>query len=119
MPNSIFVMKNAGAAEGGTPAGVLYTDMVPDRTYQVELHYSPLATPLTAITQKPWFPWSYYLVKAVAVELFTHQDDSRRADVAAERDRIFRDIRRSLAEPGQRAPMIRYSSRVFRNPLAI
>jgi hypothetical protein len=118
-PSSVQIIKNSGSATGGSPHGVLYTDIVPDRTYFIELHYSPLAVPLAAITTKPWFPWSYYLIKALAVELFVHQDDNRRADVAAERDRLFRDIRRSLSEPGQRANRVRYNTSVFRDPVRI
>ena len=118
-PSSIQIIKNSGSAVAGSPHGIVYVDIVPDRTYFVELHYSPLALPLTNITTKPWFPWSMYLIKAVAVELFIHQDDSRRSDVAAERDRLFRDIRRSLAEPGQRSGQVRHNANVFRTPIRI
>ena len=119
MPRAISILKNAGSAVGGTPQGVVYTDIVPDKTYLLELHYSPLALPISAISGKPWFPWTLYLIKAVAVELFVHQDDNRRADVAAERDRLFRDIRRSLSDPGQRSGQVRYNLSVFRSPLRL
>lgn len=119
IPSALHVYKNHGAAEGGTPEAVLYTNIVPDKTYWIDLHYEPQATPLAAITTKPWFPYAHALTKALAVELFTNQDDPRAVAVAQERDRLFREIRRKQAGPGERGAMVRYSAMCFRPTLRI
>jgi hypothetical protein len=118
-PDRACIMKNMGAADGGTPSATLLVDPVWSTTYLVELHYSPLAIPLAATSTKPWFPYAHYLIKALAVELLTLQDDARAIGVAQERDRLYREIRQSQGDPGQRATTIRVSGRTFRNPVRI
>ncbi len=77
------------------------------------------ATPLATISSKPWFPHALYLTKALAVELFTNQDDPRAMAVGQERDRLFREIRRKQAGPGERGNAIRFAATSFRDPLRI
>lgn len=116
-PEVCCLVKNQGAANGGaTPSGVLMVDPVWSTTYWLELHYSPLAIPLAAITTKPWFPYAHYLIKALAVELLTMQDDPRAVGVAQERDRLYREIRMSQGDVGQRPRQMRWSRDVFRTP---
>lgn len=118
-PEIACIMKNQGAADGGSASGVVMVDPVWSTAYFLELHYSPLAVPLAAIGSKPWFPYAHYLIKALAVELLTHQDDARGVAVAQERDRLYREIRQSQGDLGQRPTQIRWSRDVFRTPVRI
>lgn len=118
-PRALRIYKNVGAAQAGTPNAVIYTDITPDKTYFFDLHYNPQATPLATISSKPWFPHALYLTKALAVELFTNQDDPRAMAVGQERDRLFREIRRKQAGPGERGAAIRFAATSFRDPLRI
>jgi hypothetical protein len=119
-PEIACIVKNQGAADGGSsPTGVIMVDPVWSTNYWLELHYSPLAIPLAAITTKPWFPYAHYLTKALAVELLTHQDDQRAIGVAQERDRLYREIRQSQGDAGQRPRAIGFSRDVFRPSVRI
>jgi hypothetical protein len=118
-PSLACVMKNRGAAQGGSAAGAFIVEPAPDQSYQVEIHYMPQPIQLAAITSVPWFPHSLYLVKAVAVELFLNQDDPRRSDVAATRDQLMREIVRSERDVGAGATQIRHAPLCFRPTIRI
>ena len=117
LPLACGVMLNRGAAQGGAPQGVLLVEPAPDRAYLVELPYQPLALPLGTITSTPWFPYSLWLIKALATELFINQDDTRMLPVAAERDRLKREIQRTQHGPGMRDAQLGMHPNVFRTPL--
>ena len=114
MPTAAGVMLNRGSAQAGTPEGVLIVEPAPDGPYQVELPYQPLSLPLGTISSKPWFPYSLYLIKALACELFVNQDDTRMVPVAMERDRLKREIQRTQHGPGMRNARLGMSPSVFR-----
>jgi hypothetical protein len=116
-PMACTVMLNHGAAQGGTGQGVLLVEPSPDRAYQVELPYQPLSLPLGTILSIPWFPYSLWLIKALAVELFINQDDTRMIAVGAERDRLKREIQRTQHGPGMRNAQLGMHPNVFRTPL--
>jgi hypothetical protein len=116
-PSACGILLNRGAAQGGTPEGALLVEPAPDRAYRVELPYQPLALPLGTITSKPWFPYALWLIKALAVELFVNQDDTRMMPVALERDRIKREIQRTQHGPGMRNAQLGMHPTVFRTPL--
>jgi hypothetical protein len=119
-PELACIVKNQGAADGGSsPTGVIMVDPVWSTNYWLELHYSPLAVPLAATSSKPWFPYTHYLIKALAVELLTHQDDQRAIGVAQERERLYAKIRQSQGDPGQRPRHLGFSRDVFRPPVRI
>jgi hypothetical protein len=119
MPEAIGLMLNRGSANGGTPEGVVIAEPSPDRAYEVELPYQPLALPLGAITSVPWYPHSLYLIKCLACELFTNQDDSRFMTAQQERDRLERRIQRSQHGPGMRNARLAMNPEVFRRPVRL
>lgn len=119
MPEAIGFMLNRGAAQAGTPEGVLISEPSPDRAYQVELPYQPVATPIGAITARVWCPYSLYLIKALACELFVNQDDTRMGPVALDRERLKREMQRSQHGPGMRNARVGMSPSVFRPVLRI
>lgn len=119
VPTSLFIGKNQGAAGGGTPAGVVMVNPAPITSGLLELHYPPLPVALAAITSKPWFPYSLYLIKAVATELLIAQDDQRAVGVAQERERLFSRIRLSLSDGGSRQRTIKLNPDLYRPPLRI
>jgi hypothetical protein len=119
MPTIASIMKHRGAAALGTPEGVLLVDLAPDRTYPIELHYNPQAVPLAAITSIPWFPYSQYLIESLLVKLYFNQDDSRAASAAAERERLWMEIRRAQSDAGQRGQQVQYDPLVYRQPLRL
>lgn len=119
MPSTGTIMKNRGAAAAGTPNGTLIVDLSPDKAYLVEIHYNPIASPLAAITTKPWFPYHEYLVEALLVKLYFAQDDTRADGSRQERDRIMRKIRHAQADPGQRGHQVDYDPLRYRPPLQL
>lgn len=118
-PLEAMIAKNQGAADGGTPSGVVMVNPVWDRSYLLELHYSPLAIPLAAITTKPWLPFSLYLIKRLVAELFSDQDDQRMLVATAQADKLKRDLKLASSDPGQRARSIPVSADVFAPPVRI
>lgn len=119
MPEAIGIMLNRGSAQAGTPEGVLIAEPSPDRAYQVELPYQPIATPIGAITARVWHPGSLYLIKALACDLFVNQDDTRMVPVAMERDRLKREWQRQQHGPGMRNARLGMSPSVFRQPVRL
>lgn len=97
----------------------LFVDPKPDQTYLGEFHFQPWQPPLDDITSKPWFPWSEYLVSALAVKLCLNQDDSRADKEALLAVTLMKAIRGSLSEQGERTATVQLSPLVYRRPLQL
>lgn len=115
-PSFLSIQKNRGAANGGSGAGQIVFDVAPARTFYLELHYDPIASPLSAISSKPWFPYSQYLVQALLCELYLAQDDTRMVAAASERERLWAQIRRGQSDAGQRSAAVGYDAGFYRAP---
>jgi len=98
-------------------SGILVVDPAPDKTYLAEIHYQPWQAAITAITDKPWFPWSEYLVSALATKLALYQDDRRGSMEAQLAAKLMREIRHSISDQGQRSATLRLNPQIYRTPL--
>lgn len=116
-PQYITIFKHQGTSGGGTGEGKIIADVTPDTTYYLELHYDPMASPLSAITSVPWFPWSQWLIEALVCDLYLSQDDSRYQLAAMSRDKLMREILDSLSDPGQRGAAIGYDPLRYVRPM--
>lgn len=97
----------------------LFVDPVPEQAYVGEFHFQPWQVPLSAIDSRPWFPWSEYLVAALAVKLCLNQDDSRAAAEQLRADKLMKEIRHSLSDQGERTSQVRLNPNVYRRPLRL
>ena len=97
----------------------LFVDPTADQDYVGEFHFQPWQVPLSDISDKPWFPWSEYLVSALAVKLCLNQDDTRMQAEAALALSLMTQIRRSLSEQGERTATIQLNKSFFRRPLQL
>lgn len=118
-PYAVCVVKNQGAAEGGSASGVLMLNPVNQSAGLVEVHYAPLADPLAAISEKPWLPHGLFLIKRLVAELLSDQDDQRAVIAFQVADRLKREIRQSAADPGQKAKRFPLSPDRFVPPVRI
>lgn len=99
--------------------GLLFVDPIPDQTYTVIVHLQPWQIPLAEITSLPWFPWSEYLVSALAVKLCLDQDDNRVQAEAQLAAKLFKEIRSSISDQGERTAQVKLDPRVYRTPIRI
>lgn len=115
-PEQACIVKNQGAADGGSPSGVVMVDPVWTTHYVLELHYSPLPIPLAAITTKPWLPHSLFLIKRLAAELFSDQDDPRVGTALAVAQALKDEMTSAKADAGQRPKLLRMNPDIFVPP---
>lgn len=94
--------------------GNLYVDPIPDQTYEGELHLQPWHVPLTEITSIPWFPYSSHLVSALAIRLNLQQDDNRADKEAVLEQQLFKQIRHSISDQGERSATITLNPEIYR-----
>ena len=99
--------------------GRLYVDPVPDQVYTAEIHFQPWRIPLATINDRPWFPWSEYLVEALGAKLGLTLDDQRAASCDQLASRLMKDIRRSLGDQGERTAQIQLNREVYRPPIRL
>jgi len=78
------------------PDGLIYLDPIPNRPWIYELHYFKLIAELTEKEHIPQFPYREYLRQALLVKYFADQDDTRMVAAAAERDRMWKEIRGTI-----------------------
>lgn len=86
--------------------GTLIVDPAPNQSFTLELHFYPWQIPLSAISDRPWFPYTEYLVEALLCKLYLAQDDQRFQAAMLNRDGLMRKIKRSLGDDRDRASAI-------------
>lgn len=100
-------------------AQLITFDPPADQQYAGEFHIQPWQVPLSDISDRPWFPFSEYLVSALAVKLCLNQDDSRAEAEAAMATQKMTEIRRSISEQGERTATVQLSKEFYRKPLQL
>lgn len=86
--------------------GVITVDPEPDAAYILELHFYPWQPALAAITERPWFPHSQYLVNALLCDLYLTTDDQRWQIANSERSTLMKQIKGSMGDSTDRASKI-------------
>jgi hypothetical protein len=99
--------------------GILYVDPIPDQTYTVEIHFYPWQCALTDPSDRPWFPYSHYLVSRLASVLALSQDDSRAQSEFQLAEKMMQEIRRSISDQDTRGRSIPLSRSTYRSPLRL
>lgn len=99
--------------------GLLFVDPFPDKAYTAEVHLQPWQVQLETVDSLPWFPWSEYLFHALALELCLDQDDSRAQSEAQLAQVLFKEIRHSISDQGERTNRLTLDPTVYRKPLRL
>lgn len=92
----------------------LYLEPVPNRGMELEFHFQPWQIPLDAITSKPWFPHSEYLIAALAAKLNLGQDDARAASEDTLAERLLARARNATGDQGDRRAELKLNPTRFR-----
>ena len=109
-PTQVFIQKSSG---------LIFVDPIPDQVYAIEVHFQPWQIPLSGTDSKPWFPWSEYLVSALATKLALTQDDSRSAQEAALASKLMKEIRHSISDQGERIANVQLNPQFYRRPIRL
>lgn len=111
-PERGYVLLDSGAAK-------LIVEPAPDASYTAEVHYYPWQCALVDTSDKPWFPYSAYLVSALAVRIAIGQDDSRVQEEAALATSMMKEIRQNISDGATRGLVIPLSRQFYRTPRTI
>jgi hypothetical protein len=102
-------------------SGDLLVDPAPDQRYILELHYYPWQPALGTVDDRPWFPFTQYLVNALLRDTyFVIQSDDRWQIANAECTRLMKEIKGSMGDDKDRASAsIQLNPSIYPMPIEI